>query len=541
MTERRPDDTAAAPAVGADLLLRRVRLVPLDGMPTPSVETDVLIRTGRITAVGPGLDRSGHGSRGGPGGRSDLRGSDLEVYDGAGRFVIPGLWDHHVHLVQWALTASRLDLSGTSSAWAVLDRVAGHLRTLGPGSELVQGYGYRSAAWPERPSVAQLDTVTGRRPVVLVSGDAHNGWLNSAAFTLLGVPPVEGPLEEDDWFPIYGRLQDLPGAAEAAAAAYRREVRRAHAKGIVGVTDLEFDRGHVQWPRRIAAGIDTLKVRVGAYAEELDDILAARLRTGDPLPGGGGMAVMGPLKIISDGSVNTRTAYCCHPYADTSNDMDRGPDARGGYGRQLTPPDVLSELLTRAHANGLSAAVHAIGDAANRDAVEAFAATGARGTIEHAQLLRREDIPRMAALGVAASVQPAHLLDDRDITERLWAGRCDRAYALRWLLDAGVELRFGSDAPVAPLDPWLAMAAAVHRSADERPPWHGEQALSVAEALRSSVDGIPAVAPGGPGDLVLLDEDPLAGADSLPTGTLAARLRATPVAATVVAGRVVHG
>jgi predicted amidohydrolase YtcJ len=221
--------------------------------------------------------------------------------------------------------------------------------------------------------------------------------------------------------------------------------------------------------------------------------------------------------------------------------MDRGPDARGGYGRQLTPPDVLSELLTRAHANGLSAAVHAIGDAANRDAVEAFAATGARGTIEHAQLLRREDIPRMAALGVAASVQPAHLLDDRDITERLWAGRCDRAYAFRWLLDAGVELRFGSDAPVAPLDPWLAMAAAVHRSADERPPWHGEQALSVAEALRSSVDGIPAVAPGGPGDLVLLDEDPLAGAGSLPTGTLAARLRATPVAATVVAGRVVHG
>ena len=158
MTERRPDDTAAAPAVGADLLLRRVRLVPLDGMPTPSVEADVLIRTGRVTAVGPGLDRSSHGSRGGPGGRSDLRVSDLEVYDGAGRFVIPGLWDHHVHLVQWALTASRLDLSGTSSASAVLDRVAGHLRTLGPGSELVQGYGYRSAAWPERPSVAQLDT-----------------------------------------------------------------------------------------------------------------------------------------------------------------------------------------------------------------------------------------------------------------------------------------------------------------------------------------------------------------------------------------------
>ena len=125
----------------------------------------------------------------------------------------------------------------------------------------------------------------------------------------------------------------------------------------------------------------------------------------------------------------------------------------------------------------------------------------------------------MAALDVRASVQPAHLLDDRDLTELIWPGRAERSFAFRWMLDDGVELALGSDAPVSPLDPWLAIAAAVHRSADDREPWHGEQALTPAEALAASVDGQPTVGVGSPGDLVLLDADPLAlGADSAATG-----------------------
>ena len=144
----------------------------------------------------------------------------------------------------------------------------------------------------------------------------------------------------------------------------------------------------------------------------------------------------------------------------------------------------------------------------------------------------------MAELGVRASVQPAHLLDDRDLTELAWPGRADRCFAFRWMLDDGVELALGSDAPVSPLDPWLAIAAAVHRSADERDPWHGEQALTPSEALAASVDGQPTVGVGSPGDLVLLDADPLAvGTDSAGTGTA---LRAMSVALTAVGGRVVH-
>jgi predicted amidohydrolase YtcJ len=240
---------------------------------------------------------------------------------------------------------------------------------------------------------------------------------------------------------------------------------------------------------------------------------------------------MGPLKIISDGSLNTRTAWCCEPYSDAHRlEYPAGQPNLSG--------DELRDLLKRARAGGIEVATHAIGDAAVAEALAAYAETGAIGSIEHAQLVGRDDVRRMAELGVRASVQPAHLLDDRDLTELAWPGRAERCFAFRWMLDDGVELALGSDAPVSPLDPWLAIAAAVHRSADDRDPWHGEQALTPAEALAASVDGQPTVGVGSPGDLVLLDADPLAvGPDSAGTG---AALRTMSVALTAVGGRVVH-
>jgi len=144
----------------------------------------------------------------------------------------------------------------------------------------------------------------------------------------------------------------------------------------------------------------------------------------------------------------------------------------------------------------------------------------------------------LARLGLRASVQPAHLLDDRDVTEELWPDRAERCFAFRWMLDDGVQLAFGSDAPVSPLDPWLAIAAAVHRSADDRPPWHPEQALTAREALAASVDGRGSVHAGMPADLVLLDADPLRPFDD--TAETAAALRRMPVALTLVAGGVAH-
>ena len=509
------------PVAPRDLLIRGARIVELGPSagpvipeaaepPRPAGEpVDLRIRGGVVIALAPTLPDRG-----------------ADVLDADGRWLLPGLWDHHVHLAQWARTLDRLDLAGCHGPADVVARVRSALAE--STAPVLTGFGYRSATWSHPPTVAELDAVSGDRPVVLISGDAHNGWLNSAALALLGVPPRVGPLDENDWFPVFARLDRLPRDEAADEAAYREALRRASARGIVGVTDMEFGRGFEDWPSRAGRGIGGLRVRVATYPETLEEVIALGLRSGTPLLPGDDLLTMGPLKVISDGSLNTRTAYCTEPYVDD-------PASRGTLN---VAPDELERLLTRATEHGLTAAVHAIGDAAVGHAVDAFAATGARGSIEHAQLLTPADITRMAGLPVTASVQPAHLLDDRDVTQLCWPDRADRCFPLRSLHEGGVVLAFGSDAPVAPLDPWLAMAAAVHRSADERPAWNPAEALTPAQALAASTDGAGTVAVASPADLVLVDDDPLAPCND--NVVAAQRLRQAHVTLTMVGGRITH-
>ena len=396
---------------------------------------------------------------------------------------------------------------------------------------LVVGAGYRSATWGHRPTVELLDRVSGKHPVILISGDGHNGWLNSAALRLMEVPWRPEAVDENDWFPIYSRVNRLADPSGGLDLAYADAISSAAALGIVGLVDLEFESGYQAWPERFAQGIDQLRVRPATYPDRLDEVLAAGLRTGQPLPGGRGLLTMGPLKIISDGSLNTRTASCCQPYAD-------GGALEFPLGKQNYSLAELTELLTLATRHGLEIALHAIGDAAVGTALDAYAATGATGSIEHAQLVCRDDLDRMRRLGIRASVQPAHLLDDRDVAAQCWPDRADRCFLFRSMVNAGVALALGSDAPVAPLDPWLAMAAAVHRSADEREPWNPDESLSAAQALAASTDGQGTIGPGSRGDVVLLDADPLQAAGD--SAAVSRHLRSTSVAGTFVAGRPTH-
>jgi predicted amidohydrolase YtcJ len=509
--------SCAEPRRVASTLIRQARLVPI-GIQVPNEEPlDIRIKDGVVVEVAAGLRPDG----------------DEQVIEAAGRWAIPGLWDQHVHMVQWANTLVRPDLSGTADPSEVTRVVGEHIAQLSASRRgtVVSGYGYRSALWPRQPTVAELDAVSGDHPVVLISGDVHNGWLNSRALQLLGVVPRTGSLNENEWFAVLSRLGDLPGAKQDTEAGYYKAVADAAAKGVVGIVDMEFGRGYLDWPDRLARGVDQLRVRVASYPDRLEEVVAAGLRSGQELTGGDGLLTMGPLKIISDGSLNTRTAYCHEPYANAESlEFSRG--------KQNYSLEELIKMMTRALESGLQTAVHAIGDAAVASALDAFEATGAPGSIEHAQLVAWTDITRIGRLGVRASVQPAHLLDDRDVTKECWPDRADRCFPLRSMVEAGVRLVMGSDAPVAALDPWLAMAAAVHRSGDEREPWNPAQSLTVAEALAASTDGQGTVAAGSRGDIVLLDDDPLRlFGDS---AAVAAHLRAMRVAATLVAGRATH-
>ena len=487
----------------ADFVLRNVRVVELGRGRGWVGPVDVFVEQGTVREIGHGLDHP----------------AGIEEYDAQGRWAIPGLWDAHVHLAQWTARRDRLDLAGTESPSEALARVSDRLGTR-PGPLVATGH--RTGLWADQPTVAALDAIAPDVPVVLIAGDAHHAWLNSRALAALGLPEREGVVAENEWYEAYTRIDTIV-EPDVSPAAYRRTLEQAAALGITGVVDLERGQTAADWEPRDSP----VRVRVATYADGLDAVVAAGLRSGDVLPGSPGTVTMGPLKIISDGSLNTRTAWCCEEYADGS-----------GAGAANQTSDELTRLLDLAHASGLEVATHAIGDLALREALTAYDATGAAGSIEHAQLVRRDELPRMAGLGLRASVQPAHLLDDRDVTELCWPDRAERCFAFRWMVDAGVELALGSDAPVSPLDPWLAVSAAVHRSADDRPPWHPEQALTVREALAASVDGRGSVHSGMRADLVLLDADPLAPADD--TSEQAARLRAMPVALTLVDGEVVH-
>ncbi|ALJ20410.1 amidohydrolase [Microbacterium sp. No. 7] len=480
----------------ADLTIRRAR--PYGGDPV-----DIVVRGGlidRITGAG----------------RAEAVG---EVVDADGRWIGPGLWDAHVHFTQHVSRHRRVDLTGTASAREVLD-AARAARSRGwplQGGFLV-GYGFRDVLWPDQATLSDLDQAVADVPAVLISGDLHCGWLNSAAAARLGVAvDRSGLLRETPWIDALHLLDDqgstpLSAFAEAAEAAASR--------GVVGVVDFEKADNIAEWADRTAQGVTALRVVAAIWPDRLDRVISAGLRTGDTVDRSGLVSV-GPLKVIVDGSLNTRTAWCweSYPGADAADPLAAGVES-------VRIPD-LRALLARARAAGIEAAVHAIGDRANSEVLDVFAALRMRGVIEHAQLVREDDFARFGQLGVVASVQPEHAMDDRDAAEHHWAGRTGRAFAFGSLHRAGARLRLGSDAPVAPLDPWIAISAATARSRDGRSPWHPEQRLPVDVALAASAR--TTLQTGQPADLVVVDRDPRASDGQ--------ELRTMPVSATLLAGR----
>jgi predicted amidohydrolase YtcJ len=460
-----------------------------------------------------------------------------ERVDLGGRCVVPAFSDAHVHFPTWSLARRDVRLDGAASRAEALDRVREH-RPRGP---WVRGTGWRDADWESPPTRAALDEVTGAAPAALWSKDYHSLWLNSAALALAGgdLEVPGGVVERDGAGEPTGVLREesawrfrerfVAVSEDEWVAATREGIQVANARGVAAVHDKDGWLGAAAIFGRIheREGL-TLRVWQSFPHERVEELAALPLRSrvGDDY------LRLGYLKAFMDGTLGSRTAWLLN-----------------GSGVRITGGDELAEIVRAGARAGWPVAVHAIGDRANREALDAFEATraewaplGLRQRIEHAQCVDPADVARFAALGVACSVQFSHAPSDRDLADRLWTGRTAGAYAYRSLLDSGAVLANGSDAPVEELDPLAGIRAGVLRTIDDRPAWHPEQALTVEQALVASTVAPAWLAgderrrgkllPGYLADLVVLNRDPV----TCPPD----ELESIEVVATMVGGRWVH-
>ncbi|GAA6054159.1 hypothetical protein JCM3770_003224 [Rhodotorula araucariae] len=505
--------------MSAPILFRAARLVDYE----PYKLFDVLVNDGRVVSIEPHVEAV------------SVAGVDTCIKLDGSVWIGPSLADFHTHFTTWALAAQRVDLYSAKSAREVFARLEQWLPSVcaRQSRSFLVGQRMRVGDWPDLAAMNRtaLDKLVQDRPLVAFFAGFHSLCANSAALKRLGIEPEghSGVLAEAECFRAFSSINevadDIKDAAVADAAC------RAAAQGVTEIVDLEMDFNVDTWTRRVQdKGINQLRVRCGIYAEHLQSAISAGHRTGDVAPGTDGLVTVGPHKIITDGSLGSRTACCHDPY----------PGQPSNYGHFEYPPQTLLEMMTTATRAGMTLAVHAIGDRANELTLEAFATLDppalAGSSIEHAQLLTLADLPRFAALGLVASIQPTHMADDRELAEQFWPGRTARAFPFRSLVDAGATLKMGSDAPVAPIDPWDAMAVAISRSGrgqEHLPPWHPEQAISAQEAWKASTSsGKARVEIGDRADLVLLAQDPLSiGAEAL---------RNMQVRGTMLGGRWTH-
>ncbi|MGW3497101.1 amidohydrolase [Streptomyces sp. NPDC001020] len=502
--------------------------------------TAVAVAGGRITAVGTD---------------AEVRravGQAAETIDLAGRTVVPGLQDAHIHPVWGALEALRCDLTGAtdtdSCQAAVRTYAAAH-----PDRPWVLGGGWSMDCFPGGwPTRELLDVVVADRPVFLPNADHHSAWVNSVALERAGIDaatcdPPAGRIERD----VTGRptgvlhesAMDLvarlvpPDTVEDQIAALSHAQARLFRYGITGWQDAIVGAyggaGDTLAAYRRADAEGLLKARVtGALwwdrdrgLEQLDGLIARR-----GVPGRRFRA--GAVKVMQDGVLENGTGALLEPYLDSCGCVT------GNVGHSNVPAQLLVEAVTRLDAAGFQVHFHAIGDRAVRECLDAVqAAVNANGAgerrhhIAHVQLVDDTDIDRFAELGVTANVQSLwathHQQTDELTTPILGEERAGRQYPFRRLLDSGARLAAGSDWPVTTADPWQAMYVAVHRTEppgsahaewpDADRPFAPDERLELSDILRAYTAGsawvngnddeVGLVREGMAADLAVLDRD----------------------------------
>jgi predicted amidohydrolase YtcJ len=508
----------------ADLILTNGRVYTLDTA-QPWAQA-VACRDGRILAVGSNDEIAALSG--------DVR--RAEVIDVSGRLVLPGFTDAHVHFAAYARRRQEVALDGIDELDTVLQRVRRGVERTPPGG-WVEGWGWDESAWDAPPHRSVLDAVAPDTPVVLKRVDMHTWWVNSAALRQAGITrttpqPAVGRIERDadgkpngllrEWGAIEYIEACLPEPDDATLDAWLLDaITEAHSLGITGIHDQRVKRdGRASlraFQRLHDRGRLDLRVHCNVAAGHLPLVNELGLCSGF----GDDRLWLGHMKTFADGSMGSTTAWMLEPYTNRPGDC----------GLVVTPMDEIEQMIRQCAATGWRIAVHAIGDRAVREVLDAFARAGVgdaqpardggvRHRIEHVQLIHPDDISRLNRGGIVASMQPAHLTMDRHVADQVWGSRARHAYAFRSLLQHGTTLAFGSDAPVASFDPLVGIAAAVNRQDPAGEPaggWYPEERISVAEAVRGYTLGPATVAgkqrlcgsltPGKAADMVVLTAD----------------------------------
>jgi predicted amidohydrolase YtcJ len=490
----------------------------------------VAINRGQIMAVGNN-DAIG-----------DMADASTKIIDLEGRLVLPGMIDSHFHYYEWARMRKHLNLGEVASFSECMRNIHIAAAKKKP-NEWIIGQGFNESDWPENrmPSRKDLDEVAPHHPVIIWRCDLHLAVANSKALDRAGVhrktpDPPDGLIERDSGGKPTGVLREhainpvkdaIPPLTETEIMdAMQDGMSELHSLGLTGLHDIRLmgdSEGATalrSWQKLNKASKLRLRAWVTIAGERIDEVVALGLRTGF----GDERLRLGHLKYFADGGMGARTAWMIDPYSDA------------GKGMPLTAIEELGPAVIKANAAGLAVMIHAVGDRTNRELARMFerilpynasASENHRHQkntvphrIEHLQMIRKSDIQKLADMGIAGCVQPHNMILDINMIDQSVGKQGKHAYAFRDMLDAGIQLMFSSDCPVADPSPLTGIHAAVMRQRTDRTPkdgWYSDQTVAVDEAVRAYTctpaiasgvgDTLGSLASGKQADIIVLDRD----------------------------------
>ncbi len=488
------------------------------------------------------------------------RGPQTKVIDAGGKLLLPGFNDSHVHFISGGAQLDQIDLNDAVTPQEFARRIAAQVNKTAKG-EWILGGDWDETKWPkpQLPTKELVDAVTGNTPIFVNRYDGHQSLANSAAMKLAGVDaktadvPGGVIVRDTSGHPtgiFKDAAQDLinkaipPMSHERRMRAARRALEHAASLGVTSVQHMNPDFADVAVYSELAEKGE-LTTRI--YSVPMETNWQEQAKIGIRRSWGSTYLRLGAVKGYADGSLGSGTAYMFEPFSDE-------PGNRGLLSDEMHPPSAMRARLMQADAVGLQLRVHAIGDRAIAMILDIFSDIekehgyhDQRFTIEHAQHMAEKDFERFTKLHVVASMQPYHAIDDgRWAEKRLGHRRARYSYAWRSFLDHAVPLAFGTDWPVAPLNPMLGLYAAVTRATlDGKNPdgWIPEEKITLPEALEAYTMGSAfaefqekekgAITPGKLADMVILS-------DNIFDLKLEA-IRNVKVESTIVGGKVVYG